>query len=139
MSIKPFSISAKVLISDSENRCLFIQRSESSRWNPAAWDIPGGKLDPGEIFMDGLLREVQEETGIDVTIDSLLGSNEDETNNFRIIHVVMNGTYQSGEITLSTEHIDFKWVLLEDALDMNLCDFVKRIIEFKLKANTFFV
>lgn len=135
MPDKPFSISAKVLIRDSENRCLFIQRSRESGWNPTAWDIPGGKLDLGEIFMDGLLREVREETGLTVSVDSLLGSNEDEAGNFRIIHVVMNGTYQSGDVELSNEHIDFKWVKPENALDMDLCDFVRRIIESKFKRN----
>ena len=32
----------------------------------AAWLLPGGSLQPGESLADGLVREVREETGVDV-------------------------------------------------------------------------
>ncbi|HZS30638.1 MAG TPA: NUDIX domain-containing protein [Gaiellaceae bacterium] len=31
------------------------------------WSIPGGRLEPGEFVVDALVREVREETGIEVT------------------------------------------------------------------------
>ena len=30
------------------------------------WDLPGGGIDPGERLLDGLKREIKEETGLDV-------------------------------------------------------------------------
>ncbi len=135
MSAKPFSISAKMLISDSENRWLLIRRSDTSGWNPGAWDLPGGKLNPGEMFMDGLIREISEETGLSVIIDSLFGSIEDETDDFRIVHLVMNGNHVSGDVKLSREHMDYIWVEQENALELDLCDFVRNLIESKLNQN----
>jgi ADP-ribose pyrophosphatase YjhB (NUDIX family) len=37
------------------------------------WELPGGRPNPGERFEDCVLREVREETGLDVTVDRLLG------------------------------------------------------------------
>ena len=37
------------------------------------WDIPGGFLDEGEDPLDGLRRELKEETGLDVEPDRFLG------------------------------------------------------------------
>ncbi len=31
---------------------------------PNCWDLPGGGLEPGETLMNGLQREIQEETGL---------------------------------------------------------------------------
>lgn len=40
---------------------------------PDRWDLPGGGLEPSETLMDGLRREVQEETGItDFQVERLL-------------------------------------------------------------------
>jgi len=37
------------------------------------WDLPGGGLEPAETLLEGLFREVQEETGItDFQVDGLL-------------------------------------------------------------------
>ena len=37
------------------------------------WALPGGYMDAGEMPMDALRREIQEEVGLDVEIDRLLG------------------------------------------------------------------
>src|SRR3954453_85950 len=37
------------------------------------WALPGGGVDPGESVTMAVVREVKEETGIDVTVDDLVG------------------------------------------------------------------
>ena len=43
------------------------------RDNPMLWELPGGSMLPGETPEETVVREVQEETGIQVEIDTLLG------------------------------------------------------------------
>jgi len=38
------------------------------------WDLPGGKLEPGEGVIDGLRREIAEETGLQVDVDRIVDS-----------------------------------------------------------------
>nr|WP_282594634.1 NUDIX domain-containing protein [Halomarina salina] len=40
------------------------------------WVLPGGKLEPDERHAEGAAREVEEETGIAVTVDTLLAVSE---------------------------------------------------------------
>lgn len=38
------------------------------------WELPGGNLGPGEEEVPGLVREVKEETGLDVVVEGLVGT-----------------------------------------------------------------
>ena len=46
------------------DKILLVQQQTESR----AWSLPGGKLEPGETLEEGLIREMQEETGLDVRL-----------------------------------------------------------------------
>jgi ADP-ribose pyrophosphatase YjhB (NUDIX family) len=37
------------------------------------WELPGGRPEIGELFQETVVRELREETGLDVTVDQLLG------------------------------------------------------------------
>ena len=53
-------------VSDPTGRILLTRRAAHMRSFPRAWVMPGGGLDDGESLTDCLVREVKEETGIDV-------------------------------------------------------------------------
>jgi len=48
---------------------LACQRKRTVRY-PLKWEFPGGKLEPGESPERALMRELREELGIDVSVDS---------------------------------------------------------------------
>lgn len=50
---------------------LMVQRGH----DPGAglWSVPGGRLETGEFISDALVREVREETGVDIEIGNLAG------------------------------------------------------------------
>ena len=64
---EPIAVSQAVILS--EQRVLLAVRRDLR-----GWELPGGHLQPGESSEEGLIREVHEETGLDVAIDRHVGT-----------------------------------------------------------------
>ncbi|WP_172331594.1 8-oxo-dGTP diphosphatase MutT [Mangrovicoccus sp. HB161399] len=62
-------VSAVVLV-DSDGRVLVTQRPEGKAM-AGLWEFPGGKVEPGETPEAALIRELQEELGIDTQASCL--------------------------------------------------------------------
>lgn len=58
---------AKAIIVDEKGRVLMLKRSNYTKKYSGEWDLPGGHVRVGEKLEDGLIREVKEETGLDIT------------------------------------------------------------------------
>lgn len=54
---------------DREGRVLLVERGTPP--GVGLWTVPGGKLEPGETLVQGVAREVREETGIVVEVGTL--------------------------------------------------------------------
>lgn len=59
------------IMSFSEDKILLIKRN--TRPFVGYWALPGGRMDPGETIEQTIVREVKEETGLDVEIVSKVG------------------------------------------------------------------
>ena len=59
---------AGAAIIDGNNRVLLQKRTDKD-----CWSFPGGVMDLGESFEETAVREVREETGLDVTVQELVG------------------------------------------------------------------
>lgn len=62
------SVSVTGVVVRNDKRILAIKRSDDGRWVP-----PGGVLELGETPQDGVIREVLEETGVEVCPERLTG------------------------------------------------------------------
>ncbi|MFI6299735.1 NUDIX hydrolase [Nonomuraea sp. NPDC050790] len=67
-------VSAYAIVT-SGGRILLTRLSDSSPiFQPGAWHLPGGGIDPGEQPEQALARELREETGLDLTGSRLVGA-----------------------------------------------------------------
>lgn len=86
------------------------------------WDLPKGKLEAGETEQQAAVRELKEETGLTGTIVpgfkqslSYIFKNRDGSIVSKDV-VFFTGPVQEQKITLSAEHIGYKWLPLREAL-----------------------
>jgi mutator protein MutT len=54
-----------------KGKILIAQRKKESWMEPNKWEFPGGKVEPDESYEDCLIREIQEELGITISIERL--------------------------------------------------------------------
>lgn len=76
------------------------------------WEFPGGKIEPGESSEDALKREIQEELGIDITIDEFLCTTNYDYPSFHLTMHCYLCCVESGEIVLR-EHKSARWLTSE--------------------------
>lgn len=101
-----FTVGAFTLIFDDKNRILLCHRRDYDFWN-----LPGGGLEKGEAPWDGAVREVKEETGLDVEIKDLVHvSNHPKKND---IVFLFTCKVVGGEITLNDEADKIEYFALE--------------------------
>ena len=122
MSVKPFVLCVRMIIFDQQGHILLLRRSPTSKTNPSRWELPGGKIEPGEPFDDALRREILEETGFTVAIHTAAGTAMQETEIARVVNLVMIGTIISGGMSISSEHDEYRWVNLPEIAALEKAD-----------------
>lgn len=126
---RPFKLSAKVIIRNGDGHCLLLRRSSQSKGNAGKWDLPGGKVDDGETFDAALLREVREETGLEIRLDRVAGAAQSELPERCIAYIILEGQHISGTVRLSSEHDHHQWVESAAMADIDLCPQFKGFAE----------
>jgi 8-oxo-dGTP diphosphatase len=92
------------------NRILVIKRKNNNPHKPGAWEIPGGRLKPGENPFEGLKRETKEETGIEIEIMNPLGVHHfTRDDGQKITMIIFLCKPLSDEVKLSNEHENYIW------------------------------
>lgn len=79
------------------------------------WEFPGGQVEEGENIIDALIREVQEETGINASIGSLVGIYSNIKSPTKVMFGFL-GDYISGELETSDESLETIWISRQSAL-----------------------
>ncbi|MFE6549625.1 NUDIX domain-containing protein [Streptomyces sp. NPDC057746] len=75
---------------------------------PRSWSLPGGKVENGETLADALVREMREETGLDVEVGRLLYLC-DHTR-AHVAHVTFEAHQIGGELGAITESPDTRQI-----------------------------
>jgi 8-oxo-dGTP diphosphatase len=99
-----FTLGAFAIITDAENRILWCLRSDYNIWN-----LPGGSVENGEAPWDCVIREVKEETGLDIIVEELTGIYSKPAENDLVFSYkcrVVSGSLQVNEEAKEIEYFD---------------------------------
>jgi 8-oxo-dGTP diphosphatase len=128
-------VATKALIVNEEGRILILREAKTYEegTNIGRYHFPGGRLNPGEAFFDGLKREVDEETGLEIEIGKPIYVGEWRP----IIKGVPNQIVAiffickpiTSNIRLSEEHDDFQWVLPTEASNYDVMSPEDKVME----------
>jgi 8-oxo-dGTP diphosphatase len=121
-----------------ESGAFLLQRRPEGRIMAGLWEFPGGKVDSGEAPEYALQRELKEELGLNVAIDSLVPLTFATTRNDGrdILLMLYHCSYWSGE-PVALDGQTLAWVRAED-MDANImppadAPFIDRLIELQAK------
>jgi ADP-ribose pyrophosphatase YjhB (NUDIX family) len=101
------SVSVSAVILDDQGRALAIRRHDNGAWEP-----PGGVLELSESITDGLVREVEEETGLLIEPERLTGVYKNITRG--IVALVFRCHIVGGTPTPSAETSQLAWLSLAE-------------------------
>ena len=106
------------LCRDNSGRILLVRQKDSGKWS-----TPGGAIEPGESPEQAAIREVREETGLDISVDGLrtaVGGPEYRTiyangDELSFVALVYDATVTGGEPTPDDEETsEVAWFAIEE-------------------------
>jgi 8-oxo-dGTP diphosphatase len=107
-----FNIGVFGIIFDKSKKVLLCHRTDYDLWN-----LPGGKLESEETPWDGVIREVKEETGLDVIVSKVIGIYSKPHKNEIVFSFMCERI--GGELLLNNEASDIRYFDI-DKLPENL-------------------
>jgi ADP-ribose pyrophosphatase YjhB (NUDIX family) len=116
------SVSVAAAIIQDDGRILAIERRDDGHWEP-----PGGVLEHGETIHQGLVREVLEETGLEVEPLSLTGVYQNMTRN--IVALVFRCQVVSGILTATDESRQVAWLTSDEITDRMTEAYAVRLLD----------
>lgn len=123
----------KVILYSETGKYLFLKRAKPYINNKIRkWDIPGGRIIPGEELFKGLKRELKEETGLKIKkIDKVLAVQDilrvPTKHTVRITYLAKS---LDGKVIIDkNEHSEYKWLSLKDIKKLRTDIYLKPVIE----------
>ena len=114
---------ASAIVLDNARRILLHKRTDNDLWS-----IPGGGMEPGESIAETVVREIREETGIEATVEKLLGvySNphhviaydDGEVRQQFSVCFLCHAT--GGQLTTSDESAEVRFFALDEIRDLDI-------------------
>ncbi len=102
------------LIQDKDK--VLLQNRVKEDWK--GYTLPGGHVEPGESFVDAVVREMKEETGLDILDPTLVGIKQFPIKGGRYIVILFKAESFRGDVVSSDEG-EMKWVRYDQLSNLN--------------------
>lgn len=126
---RPYGLTVRGIIKNDADEILIVKRHPKSRTDPEMWELPGGKVEKGEFFADALVREIKEETNLDVKVGDFAEAIQNDYMHKRTVQLMMYLEDASGEVKISDEHTDWMWAGLEKIRILEISTSLKKLLE----------
>jgi len=119
-----------------EDKVLLVKRKNPP--SKGQWGLPGGKQQVGETILKAAVREVREETGIDIAplgiITALDAITHDKAGkieyHYTIVEVVAD--WFSGEAKAADDALDVRWALPEEIEELCEWEEISRVVRLSM-------
>jgi 8-oxo-dGTP diphosphatase len=129
--MKGYGLTVRGVIKNDSCEILIVKRHPKSRTDPEMWELPGGKVEKGELFADALVREIKEETDLDVNVGDFCEAVQNDYSHKRTVQLMMYLTDVEGEVKISEEHTEFMWASIDEIKSLELSTSLKKLLEKK--------
>ncbi|MBT2601822.1 NUDIX hydrolase [Peribacillus sp. V2I11] len=109
MAFPKHRLAVSVAVLNNKNEILLVKN-----WK-RGWEFPGGYVENGESLHSAAIREVKEESGIEIQLSKMCGLIQD-VNNSRCT-VLFLGNPLSGTLTGGDDALDARYYSIEEALN----------------------
>lgn len=87
------------------------------------WSVPGGRVEPGELLAEAVVRELLEETGLEGVCEDLVGWAERIGDDHHYVILDFRVTLlERTEPTAGDDAAEARWVPLADVAELNLVE-----------------
>ena len=115
--IETVELTVLCLIEDGNK--ILLQNRIKKDWQGYA--LPGGHVESGESFVDAVIREMKEETGLTVMDPKLAGVKQFPIENGRYVVLLFKATHWSGDLVSSAEgHME--WIAYDNLSEVKTVD-----------------
>ena len=98
---------------------ILLQNRVKNDWQ--GYTLPGGHVEPGESFVDAVIREMKEETGLTIIEPKLAGVKQFPIDNGRYVVLLFKATKFTGSLVSSEEGL-MEWVDCYHLADVKTVD-----------------
>lgn len=103
-----------IIFDEQRKKVLLLKRSEREDIGIGTWENVGGAVETGESLEEALHREILEEAGILVNIEKIAYASKVGS----MIILVYFCTIKGGNVTLSEEHCEARWVGKQQCMEL---------------------
>ncbi len=119
--VKNHFVSVAGFVTNDKEEVLLIK----SPWR--GWEFPGGVVEENEDLEEALIREVFEESGVEVEITGFIGVCKNVSSD--VLSLDFSCKYIKGKLTTSEESLEVGWFSKAEALSMVKNEIIKKRLE----------